>query len=285
MWNRLAVAALLVTSALFFMSNANAQKGRNVEVSPAGAVDIKVDDGEFQFRNLHVNYPKLSGVLINSTKKMWTELEFNVQMWDANGKSSGFFIVDVANLMPGEIRLVSDSTLSDNKSFSKLTAFYHFGKYPVDYNFVMTKPVKSDSLTFQDSNIEIKFAISRTSFTFALANKTDEGIGIDWEQASFIDTEGKMHKALYGGKTASFDGPSVQGPRLIPPGARLEVMEFPGDWSLKDALQGCKTDWEALFPAGDEAKVFAGKTVSFFLPLHVKDVTKSYLFSFNIQIQ
>ena len=161
-----------------------------------------------------------------------------------------------------------------------LAVSYHFGKYPVNYNFVMTKPVKSDSLAFQDSNIDVKFDISRRAFNFVIANKTDDGVSVDWDQASFIDTDGKTHKALYGGLGGSRDGP-----RLVPPGAKLEVVEFPGDWVVGDALGGCKSDWEALFPAGDEAKAFSGKVFSFYLPLRIKDASKGYLFSFSIQIQ
>ena len=54
---RLVVAVLLLTSTLVFIPKANAQKGRDLEVSSAGAVDIKVDEGEFQFRNVRVSIP------------------------------------------------------------------------------------------------------------------------------------------------------------------------------------------------------------------------------------
>ncbi len=284
---------LLSLSSFLFVLSASAQGSKvEVTVSPQGSADFILDEGQLQFRNLHLNTAsnQLSGVIFNTTAKQWVELEILAYAYDAQDNKCDFFILDIPNLMPGESQplLVPGFIIIPKSDIRKLVLFYNFGKYPVAYKFTIIKPVKTDSLHYEDDKIEIGFSISRMNFNFSLRNKTDDSIIIHWDQMSFIDTESKTHRAVYGGWTALAkkpNDPAIRAPLVVPPTGKLDAEIFPDDWKKsEDAYRGSKLDWEAIFPAGNASKLYAGKTFSLFVPLEINHSFKNYLFTFQIDV-
>lgn len=259
--------------------------------------EIVVEEGVFLLKNLSIVTerflgPKLKGDVINNTTKDWNEVVFQVELYDQFGnKLKGYtgedFTFKIYNIKRGETKSIGygygESFLGIRDAIiSRYDIRFKSGEYPAKYVFEMIKPAQSRELAFKDKFINIQFSISKRQIGFALQNKTENPIKIDWNQVSYIDVLGETHKVMHSG-VKYIDREKIQAPTVIPPSAKIEDIVFPSDYVYY--ISGEYGGWckVPLFPEAPKAKLYKGRSFSIFMPLQINEVLKNYLFTFYIR--
>lgn len=262
---------------------------------------IAAGNGHFILKNLrlvqYLGSARLDGEVENDTGKQWKTAEFVVRCYDKadneiksrhtppfNRTKETFVIHDLG---VGEIKTIGSgfgATLI-GVNYSEISRYdidLKSGINPANYLFIMTKPVENEDLVFQDENLIIKFSISKRQIGFALKNKTNPAIKINWDQVSYIDVLGKSHKTMHSG-IKYIDRNNPQSPTVIPPNSKIEDVIIPTDYV--EYISGKYGGWEKLpfFPDGSDAKLYKGESIGIYMPLELNKNTKDYSFSFKIQ--
>jgi hypothetical protein len=284
-------------------------------------VRIDVKEGTFLFKNLSLESDKyspaitLKGQAVNNTTKNWRKVDFIIGLWDINGiKLIPFvgnepFTLSFYDLMRNESQEIehghgkrfsvkrSTPTIEEEREKSDYLKFMkglkvEAGKYEISFNsgsylaslkLVMSKPVKSENLLFEDSFLKIIFLFSEDEIAFSIHNKTSDVITIDWNQVSYIDAFGKSHKVIHSG-VKFIDKDRSQVPTTIPPNAHIEDVLVPSDYIRYIGVAGLGWSKGALFPSSpEEAMRYKGRSVAVFMPLRIKGATKNYNFTFTIK--
>lgn len=264
---------------LFFFLNSfcNAQKD----------FSITVEDGSFAFKNLSITpdyrSQAIKGEVTNFTNRDWGKVIFEVEAYDAAGKSLGRTSdLILYRFKRGETQSADRTFLIEAPVISRWEYRFKAGEYPAKYNFVLTKPKASSQLIYEDPFLIIEFSITRKQFGFILQNRTENPIKIDWNQVSYVDVLSESHKVIHSGVKYTDKG-NPQTPTLIPPTAKLKDIVYPIDYvSYLPGPSGGLWKEEPLFPEAPEAKNLKGKSFGVFMPLEINGVIKNYLFSFNI---
>jgi hypothetical protein len=251
---------------------------------------ITAPNGTFEIRNATVAKArymvKIKGEIINNTTADWEVLWLRVAIWDRQGQ-----LLKVGDDQSGTAPVYSVkkgiATKLDTQMYGKVKGdigkfeiTFDDGQYPAIYRFSLTKPAASPTLEHEDATVQIKFSIPENKqVAFTLKNKTDNPIKVDWDQVSYVDPEGKSHKAMHQG-IRFIERDRSQSPTTIPPGATLEDFVYPSD-----AVTMIGNEWSTpmLFPAAPKAAAFKGKSFSVFMPLEVNGATKNYNFVFAIE--
>lgn len=258
-------------------------------------VRVNVDEGEFVFKNISVESsgpPLLRGIMVNNTSKSWIDVTFKILAFDSSGKeipiSSSFNTFRVSFDERKKEEKVYGQPLyaanggSDSDSISRIEIQLKECTYPTQYFFSMIKPNASNDLHFEDNLVSVTFKISLKQIDFVLKNKTDNPLIIDWNKMSYVDVLNKSHKILHEG-VKYIDKNSSLSPTTIPPTANIEDFVFPTD--NISYVSGKYGGWmqELLFPQGQKAKYFSGKTFSVFMPMEINGTQKNYFFTFLIK--
>lgn len=143
--------------------------------------------------------------------------------------------------------------------------------------------------TFQDDLVSAILVPSTTRIALRLQNKTDHSIRVVWNDAAFVDEDGKSSPIMHVGvKYTECSGSKavsvvVQHAMLDDEAIPCAGVSFSSGWSVYPIVWGGPiplTDTATKFPAERQARV--GKHVKLLLPLQVEDVTNDYLFEFVI---
>lgn len=267
---------------------------------PLGDSEVHVEEGVFAFKNLRLSVEGayspivyLSGTVENKTSKDWTSASFAFEAYNAIGQKvrnrlGGDKTLSFTSFKKGTVKDLSREYLGFDGSFRELSQIsraqvsFRTGKYPAAYSFVMTKPVATKDLQFNDKALEISFVPGREGISFILRNKTQNPIKIDWNQVAYVDISGVSHKVIHAG-VRYIERDKPQPASVVPPGAKLEDTIVPTDYI--SYVSGQYGGWtkEPLFPEGPAAKVYEKKTVQIFMPVEVNGTIKNYLFTFQIE--
>jgi hypothetical protein len=149
-----------------------------------------------------------------------------------------------------------------------------------DVRYGETTVIK-DSLSkyrYEDNIIDITIYGNSRQFSFVLKNVSDNSIKIIWNDAAFVDYDGKTSKIMHSGIKYS-ERESNQVATTIIKGARLDDLVIPNcNVKYNEALNGWIT--ESMYPSVD------GKSpgqLCLMLPIQIKDVINEYLFVFDVQ--
>ena len=264
---------------------------------------IKMEEGAFEFKNVTIYYermPFLKGRLVNKTTHEWHNLMFEVILYDRQGNRIpgtrnnknpycliGTLPKDADGILGDTIGMLKDERIKglflaveSNQEPQTYEVRFYGGEYQVNYVPVLVAPKPSDDLKYEDEAIEIQWVFNKRQLAFALRNKTDLPIKLDWNQISYIDISGDAHKVMHQGvRYITRDEP--QSPSFIPPTARLKDFIFPTDYVYRS---NGSSGWEQrpLFPEGPEANAFKEKTFSIFMPLEINGTAKNYTFTLKI---
>lgn len=146
---------------------------------------------------------------------------------------------------------------------------------------------------YSDQLIDAVLLASRAQVEFAISNKSEHSIKIEWNSAAFIDTDGKSSSVINQG-VRFYDMNSPRSPTVVPssghvtdvvvPTSRVSFSESRG-WEVKPLVfphvytrKAGTTDLN--FPAVAEAQV--GKLFGVLLPLEIEGVVNEYTFWFEI---
>lgn len=165
---------------------------------------------------------------------------------------------------------------------------------PYRYSFSLVEP-KSETLNFEDDNVQFRFLPSPEKIWVAIRNKTDHSINLVRDQAEFIDHLGKSHKVVYG---HNFEREiSLYADNYVPPMRIDSGSEITGnawiniwlDYSIMKDSRFNRSDinyfMQPFFPryshegSGEELK---DSTFRLLLPIDFNGHTSNYMFTFKI---
>ena len=75
---------------------------------------------------------------------------------------------------------------------------------PYQYSYSLVEP-ESDTLNFEDNNVQFRFVLSPENIRISVKNKTDHDINLVRDKAEFIDHLGESHSVLYGYSGLNFE--------------------------------------------------------------------------------
>lgn len=148
------------------------------------------------------------------------------------------------------------------------------------WDISLQQPEFSDSLEYSDEFIAVIFTIGKTQIGFDMKNKTGQGIKINWDEVSYISPTGESKRVIHSG-VRLVDRNAPQAPTIIPPNSRISDIIIPSDHIYY--MSGKYGGWRErdLFYAADKT-IYAGKELSVYMPLEIKDERKEYTFTFRI---
>ena len=156
--------------------------------------------------------------------------------------------------------------------------------------------------SFEDDLVRILWLVGSNQISFLVQNKTDYSIKIPWDEAAFVDENGRSHRIMHSGvKYTDRDKP--QPPSVIVRKGSIEDIVFPtdyvswesgsrhsaGSWNEKPLLlsidfhgQYLKGKYSTLDDFEHAVKENIGKKIQVLLPLQIQDVVNDYIFTFNV---
>ncbi len=83
-------------------------------------------------------------------------------------------------------------------------------------------------LSFSDAFLKISFIVGEKEIVFEIQNKTDSGVKINWDDLSFIRSDGNASRVIHSGiRLVNRNDP--QAPTLIPPTAKVSDNLIPSE--------------------------------------------------------
>lgn len=140
---------------------------------------------------------------------------------------------------------------------------------------------------YEDDFIEITWVVSSKEFTFVLKNKSEHTLKINWDDISYVNTNGEVGRVMHNGVKYS-ERNSSQPSTSIPRGATISDLLLPtdnvyysqyGGWSEKYLIP-------CVYNKQEDKKSFAplliNKTMSIMMPIMIENIQNDYVFIFNI---
>lgn len=148
--------------------------------------------------------------------------------------------------------------------------------------------------TYEDDYIKIIWGVYREQFGFVLYNKTNYTMKLLWDEASYIDYNGKSSRVIHSGiKYAERN--AAQAPSVIAKGAYIRDIVAPSDnisYEKRYSLTSSYYEWEqrALIPSFasttetllEDCPRYIGKKVSVIMPIKIEDTVNEYVFTFDV---
>ena len=136
---------------------------------------------------------------------------------------------------------------------------------------IIVSQANNTSYVFQDSIIRAEVIPNRSCFNINISNISPSSIKIIWDEASFIDTEGKAVKVSHSGVKYE-ERNAVQIPSTIIKGAIINEKIFPNTYS----------GWRSSPLFNDSQIVSNPLKMMLMLPIQIEDVINEYKFCFEI---
>ena len=142
---------------------------------------------------------------------------------------------------------------------------------------------------YEDDYINIVWYVGLKQFNFTLNNKSGHSLKINWDDISFVDTEGQVGRVMHSGVKYS-ERNNSQPATTVPKGASISDILLPtenvyfvsgqyGGWR-ENYLLPCFYQTPEAFNAG--ASSLVGKTMTIMMPIMIENVQNDYTFTFNI---
>ncbi len=151
-------------------------------------------------------------------------------------------------------------------------------KAPGEHTLKLTKPTHSDQLVFADENIKVRFTVTQRRIEFTLWNRTQQPLGIIWDETILRDPEGETHWVLnstedtqrMSTKTAhaTTTHPHID-PTIVPPGSSISEYIKPFPSGFQEIL---------IYPS----KYATGSRIKLIMPLEINGLIKVYTFGFEV---
>lgn len=142
---------------------------------------------------------------------------------------------------------------------------------------------------FEDDLIEVAWLYTPTQLAFSLQNKTDHTVRIVWDDAAYIDPDGRSGRVMHTG-VKYVDRNNSMPPSVVARRSTIEDIVVPVD-NIGGGV-GSPLGWYTdplLLPrylsgdaTADDALANRDKTFSVLLPIQVEDVTNDYVFTFRV---
>jgi hypothetical protein len=156
------------------------------------------------------------------------------------------------------------------------------------YRYSLTRPA-SDSMSFSDSSIKVKFIIGEKSVRAILRNISSHTIEISWEETVFVLNgfvkESYQERSFYGLDDYPYSAASME------PGAVSDVLIWPSQNLIHLAGPSNRSlQARPLLPIHDrhdselrqQILDKKGKSFSLLLPVRTGQITNDYIFEFTV---
>ena len=188
------------------------------------------------------------------------------------------FHKDNCKLLIGKGKLGMTLEYAQQKGYTPcLECFPDVTPIKYEWTFSLEKPTPSNNLFYSDGFIDIAFLINKTQIGFAIQNKTESGIKLNWDEISFISPTGTASRVIHSG-IRLIDKNNPQAPTVIPPNSKIsdivipsENIKYEGGWKEGRLFEG-------------DYITFNGKEFSIYFPLEIKGVKKEYSFKFKTRV-
>ena len=171
---------------------------------------------------------------------------------------------------------------------------------PYRYNFSLVEP-ESETLKFEDNNVQFRFSPSSERIWVAIRNKTDKKMNLVRDKAEFIDHQGEAYTVLYGYSGLNFEdmlrmyanNNRYLSPMEIDPGS-----EITGHVWINNYLEiSSMLDWQRIGPTDisflmrpffprnrndGKGEELEGSTFQLILPIDFDGHISNYNFTFKI---
>ena len=143
---------------------------------------------------------------------------------------------------------------------------------------------------YEDDYINIVWYVGLKQFNFTFNNKSGHRLKINWDDISFVDTEGQVGRVMHSGVKYT-ERNNSQPATTVPKGASISDILLPtenvyfvsgqyGGWR-ENYLLPCVYQTPEAFNAG--ASSLVGKTMTIMMPIMIENVQNDYTFTFNIE--
>ena len=143
---------------------------------------------------------------------------------------------------------------------------------------------------YEDDYINIVWYVGLKQFNFTLNNKSGHRLKVNWDDISFVDTEGQVGRVMHSGVKYT-ERNNSQPATTVPKGASITDILLPtdnvyyvsgqyGGWR-ENYLLACVYQTPEAFNAG--ASSLVGKTMTIMMPIMIENVQNDYTFTFNIE--
>ena len=161
-------------------------------------------------------------------------------------------------------------------------------KLPVSLELSSVNDVPVSGMQFIDDNIAVSwFYINKAKLNFALKNNTRGNIKVVWDNAAYVDANGRTERIMHAGVKYA-DRNESQPSSVVPAGAVLDDAVIPvgvvgysqySGWYEGTMFGFSQTD-RKLAEAQKE-KTF-GKNIKVLLPIEIDGIITEYTFSFIV---
>jgi hypothetical protein len=265
--------------------------------APAIAQEVtRAINGSFEYTALELDKKSpyyLRGNVINKTDRNWEWATFQIFLYDKTGNPirdslTWENIFTVRDLKRGERRPIGPTY-----GKGKRLLFYQRGKparvqihfisglFNAEYDVALTAPAGSDGLRFEDDSISVDWIFGKEALSLSLTNKTDTPLKVDWGQASYVDVNGTAEKVVHLRAMDTNHG-DTQSRTIIAPGANIQDSLLPASRADFNIEEDGRWNSKPMFPDGEEALTYKGKSFWVFIPMEVNGKPQTYLFIFKI---
>ena len=196
--------------------------------------------------------------------------------------------------------LIALGLFSSCGAFKSYVAFYDVGlkkvESPADAKkqFGETKVVnfKDGDLNkyrYEDDYIDIVWYVSSKQFNFELKNKSQHTIRLNWDDISYVNSDGTTGRVMHAGVKYT-ERNNSQPSTTIPKGAKISDLLLPtenvyyvsgqyGGWFEKYLIPSVYKTQEDL---NNFAPEYVGKTMRILMPIVIENVQNDYTFEFSV---
>ena len=142
---------------------------------------------------------------------------------------------------------------------------------------------------YEDDYIDINWYVEYQQLNFSLRNKTKQSIKIKWDDVVFVDYLGNPQRVMHSGVKYN-ERNNSQPPSLIPANTRLTDIIIPTNnvnynetlgWYISNLYY--LTVYSPKRTAEKMKDSLKGRRMQVLLPITFQDITKEYLFEFEIK--
>jgi hypothetical protein len=252
---------------------------------------VETPDGLFvvdKFALIPGQLLSVAGQVQNNTQKQWLSARFDVLLYDRSKNLIGNPSFTITDIDKGQSKTIGAaasgsyvSFVPTGKSIDSFDLKFSGGTYKVNYDFRLDSSSSENGRTFNDGRLQIEFDVTASRLAFAIQNRTQGPLKIDWDGAAYVDVLSRSHKVFHSGvKYIDKDRPQLKG--IVPPGAILSERILPSDYVTYDTRAIGEWIEQPLLPQGDAALAFKNKVFSLFLPIEIDGKTVNYNFVFRI---
>ena len=142
---------------------------------------------------------------------------------------------------------------------------------------------------YEDDYINIVWYVGTKQFNFSLTNKSGHTLKINWDDVSYVDTDGKVGRVMHSG-VKYVDRNNSQPATTVPKGATISDILLPTDNVYYVSGQYGRWRESYLFPRSystpeafnSSASTYVGKKMIVMMPIMIENVQNDYTFTFNI---